>query len=139
MHELSLSHSLVRCIEESLEASLSDRPALAVRRVHLAIGELSGVAIPALEFSFPIAAAGTLAAGATLVIRSVPVRVYCPHCDCDSELEDIQRFRCRHCGQPTAQVRSGREMEIESLEIEVEEAYAYANSGTASQPFESER
>lgn len=135
MHELSLSHSIVRCIEESL----AERPHARVRRVLLAVGDLSGVAIPALQFSFPIASEGTAVAGAELIIRSVPVRVYCPACARESELEDIQRFRCRHCALPTADLRAGRELEIESIELEVEEAYAYANSGTAPQCLESQR
>lgn len=135
MHELSLSHSIVRCIEESL----ADRAPARVLAVHLAIGDLSGVAIPALQFSFPIAAEGTAADGAALLIRSVPVRVYCSACTQESDLEDIQRFRCRHCGLPTADVRAGRELQIESIQLEVEEAYAYANSGTASECLEPQR
>jgi Zn finger protein HypA/HybF involved in hydrogenase expression len=37
-------------------------------------------------------------------------------------LESLQSFRCPHCGEPATDLRQGRELEIESIEIdEVEE------------------
>jgi Zn finger protein HypA/HybF involved in hydrogenase expression len=34
------------------------------------------------------------------------------------ELEGVQSFRCPTCGEPCSDQRQGRELEIESIEIE---------------------
>lgn len=99
-----------------------------VSEVRLAIGELSGVTVEALEFSFPIAAAGTPVETARLVIRRVPVSVYCSVCEATGQLESIQYFRCPTCGTPTGDIRAGKELNIEA--IEYEQTHAHANSGT---------
>jgi hydrogenase nickel incorporation protein HypA/HybF len=37
------------------------------------------------------------------------------------EIAALQAFQCPRCGAPSSDVRQGREIEIESVEIEVEE------------------
>jgi len=57
------------------------------------------------------------------VISVLPVVVHCSACGKNGELESLQSFRCPHCGEPASDLRQGRELEIESIEIEdVEEA-----------------
>jgi hydrogenase nickel incorporation protein HypA/HybF len=124
MHELSLSYSIVENVLEALAGCEVE----SISEVRLAIGELSGVTVEALEFSFPIAAAGTPVETARLVIRRVPVSVYCSACEATGQLESIQYFRCPTCGTPTGDIRAGKELDIEA--IEYEQAHAHANSGT---------
>ena len=62
--------------------------------------------------------AGTPLAGARLAIEAVPVRVFCPRCEAEAELADVQQFRCPRCGTPTAQVLAGRELELVALEYD---------------------
>lgn len=114
MHELSLAHRLVTLAEEAAR----DAGARRVLAVTLKVGVLSGVATEALRFAYDIAAAGTLLAGSRLDTRDVPVTVYCPRCDREAELACVQRFRCPACGTPTGDVRAGRELEIETIEVE---------------------
>jgi hydrogenase nickel incorporation protein HypA/HybF len=71
-----------------------------------------------LQFCFGIATEGTPLAGSKLVVAVVPVMVYCEACGKDGALESLQSFRCPHCGEPATDVRQGREMEIEAVEIE---------------------
>ncbi len=114
VHELSLSYAIV---ESALE-SLAGQPVAAVRKVVLAVGELSGVALDALRFSFPLAAAGTPLAGAELVIQSVPPAVYCPACELTLPLASVQHFVCPRCSAPTADLRQGQELILQSLEVD---------------------
>jgi hydrogenase nickel incorporation protein HypA/HybF len=93
-----------------------------VRAVHLRLGTLSGVVRGALEFSYEIAAEGTILAGSTLVVKELPVTVYCPECAREVELVSIQRFRCPLCDTLTGDIRQGRELEIESIEVDLPEA-----------------
>ncbi len=70
MHELSLCVSLV----EQIEAVATREQATCVTRVELVVGDRSGVEPEALEFAFPMAAEGTVAQGAELVIEAVEGR-----------------------------------------------------------------
>jgi len=65
-----------------------------------------------------LATDGTPVQGARLVVKSVPVVMHCSRCDADVELEGVQSFRCSRCGQPCSDLRQGRELEIEAIEIE---------------------
>jgi hydrogenase nickel incorporation protein HypA/HybF len=88
-----------------------------VATVTLRIGQLSCVHEDALRSAFDIAREGTPLAAADLRIVAVPVRVWCPHCLAERELPDIQRFACPDCGRPTGDIRAGRELDLESLEL----------------------
>lgn len=114
MHELSLANRLVALAEETARQANAKH----VRVVTLRVGTLSGVAVDALRFAYDIATAGTLLAGSRLQVQTVPVVVYCPRCQRASELPSVQRFRCPVCDTPTADIRAGRELEIETIEVE---------------------
>ena len=114
MHELSLANRLVEVAEETAREAGARR----VTAVALKVGALSGVSVDALRFAFDIATADTLLAGSRLKTRAVPVTVYCPRCEREAELASVQRFRCPACGTLTGDVRSGRELEIETIEVE---------------------
>ena len=116
MHELSVAHSLVEIASEAAR----DAGATRVREVRLAIGALSCVAPEALEFCFELASRDTSLAGARLRYRRLPVVIHCPTCREDKEIEGIQSFRCPVCATPSADLRQGRELEIETLEIDVD-------------------
>ena len=113
MHELSLATRLVEVAEGAARRAGAGR----VTTVVIRVGVLSGVAEDALRFAFDVAAAGTLLAGAMLLSHPVPVTVCCPTCGV-TELPSVQRFCCPKCGTPTADVRSGRELELDSIEVE---------------------
>lgn len=115
VHELSIAHSLVEAASEAAR----EAGAVKVNEVRLRIGALSGVVASALHFCYEIAAAGTPLEGSTLRITELPVVIYCPNCEAEVELPSVQLFCCPVCDTPGAAVRQGREMEIESLEIEV--------------------
>lgn len=114
MHELSIAQSVV----EIAEATARKAQAARVTVVRLRIGALAGVAADALRFSYDVVTAGTLLEGSTLEILEVPVAVYCPTCRDEVALDGIQRFECPRCATPTAAIVRGRELDIDSLDIE---------------------
>lgn len=117
MHELSIAYSLVELASQSAK----EANATGVRVVHLRLGALSGVVRGALEFSYEIATAGTMLEGSRLVVNELPVKVYCAVCAQEVELANVQRFRCPQCDTPSGDIRQGRELEIESIEIDLPE------------------
>ena len=51
-------------------------------------------------------------------MKTLPVMMHCDKCAQDVEIEGLQSFRCPRCGEPVGDLRQGRELEIESFEIE---------------------
>lgn len=87
-----------------------------IHRMTLRIGDLSGVVPEALEFAFDVITSGTLAEGATLEIERVPVVCGCVQCGEEFTPEDIV-YCCPQCGYPSAQILSGKEIELLALGI----------------------
>lgn len=114
MHELSIVSSVVESVTDSLAAY----PGARVLEVRLRVGALASVVVESLEFCWGIAAEGTPLEGSKLVVNVLPVVVHCEACGQDAELEGVQSFRCPRCGEPCAELRQGRELEIDSIEIE---------------------
>ena len=87
-----------------------------VHRVVLRVGALAGVEPEALDFAFEVAAAGTIAAGASLEIEQTPAVCFCPGCGREFEPVGVI-FNCPRCGSVSSEVRGGGELELVSLEV----------------------
>jgi hydrogenase nickel incorporation protein HypA/HybF len=114
MHELSIVESVVDAVTETA----AKYPGATVKSVKLRVGVLAAVVKESLEFCWELATVGTALAGAALVVNTVPIVVHCAACGRDSEVEGVQSLRCPNCGELAADLRQGRELEIESIEIE---------------------
>jgi hydrogenase nickel incorporation protein HypA/HybF len=114
MHELSIVSSVVDSVTESLESY----PGARVLEVRLKVGALAAVIEDSLQFCYGIATEGTALEGSRLVVAIVPVIVHCAACGADGAIESLQSFRCPACGEPASDVRQGRELEIDAIEIE---------------------
>jgi hydrogenase nickel incorporation protein HypA/HybF len=114
MHELSIAHNLVELADEAARAA----GAVRVTVVRLRLGVMAGVVEDALRFCFPMAASGTLVEGADLQIEHAPAQVFCAQCAQPHTLMPPFVFRCPVCGSPTPHLLQGREIQIESIEIE---------------------
>ncbi|MGO8757273.1 MAG: hydrogenase maturation nickel metallochaperone HypA [Terracidiphilus sp.] len=114
MHELSIAASIVETVTESAAAY----PGARIKAVRLRVGVLASVVEDSLQFCWELATEGSPLAGAALVIQKMPVVVHCDGCGADSEIADLQSFRCPCCGEQAADFLGGRELEIESIELE---------------------
>jgi len=56
--------------------------------------------------------------------HSFAVKVYCPRCSSEKELDSIQLFACPACGELTPEVLEGRELQVVAMEIEEKHAEA---------------
>jgi hydrogenase nickel incorporation protein HypA/HybF len=117
MHELSIAASIVEAVTESASAY----PGARVKEVRLQVGALASVVEDSLQFCWELATEDTPLKGSALVIDKLPVIVHCDACGVNTEIEGVQSFCCPRCGEPAA-LRQGRELEIESIEIEEPES-----------------
>jgi hydrogenase nickel incorporation protein HypA/HybF len=113
MHELSVAMSLIEAVAEEAE-----RHEGRVQAVHLRLGPLSGVAKDALVSAFEIAREGTPVAEAQLVVEETPIVIFCPRCQARQPVASLAWFCCPVCETPSAEVVSGKELELVALEIE---------------------
>lgn len=118
MHELSIALSIIEGVEEEI----ARRDGARVATVHLKCGLLSGVVKEALLFSYGLACEGTALDGSTLQIEDMPVVLFCPACGQERPAVSFQNLCCAACGAASADIRSGRELEIVALELTDEHA-----------------
>jgi hydrogenase nickel incorporation protein HypA/HybF len=88
-----------------------------VVRVHLKVGKLAAVVPESLRFCFEIVARETAAEGADLEIQEMAVVAQCDGCDHRWEIENTV-FSCPLCGSGAIEMLSGRELDIDSIELE---------------------
>ena len=70
-----------------------------------------------LTFCFGLVAKDTVCDGARLELEVVPARLRCGACGHEWEI-DVPAFRCPRCASGDAEVVSGEELEVESIEVE---------------------
>ena len=112
MHEYSLMLALM----ERVEQEAASRRAVAVHRVRIRIGALSGVEPDLLESAFSIVRVATICQNAAIEITRVPAQWECSRCQSPLNAGDL--LQCAVCGAP-ARLASGDEMLLEQIEMEV--------------------
>jgi hydrogenase nickel incorporation protein HypA/HybF len=109
-------YSIVQALMERIEAEAAARGAIAVERVVVQIGELSGVEIELLATAYDTFRERTICERAPLEIKAVPAEWACR--ECGEPIARGQALRCPGCGGP-ARLRRGDEIVLERLEMEV--------------------
>lgn len=112
MHEYALMQALMERVGEEAAA----RRALAVHRIVVRIGDLSGVEADLLESAFEIVRAGTACEGAALEVERVPATWVCSACG--RPIAGGGRLQCGACGSP-ARLAAGGEILLGRIELEV--------------------
>lgn len=112
MHELSVCQALIEQVTEIAR----QHQASSVPQITLHIGPLSGVEPALLQNAFPLAAAGTVAEGAQLLIEPQPLRVQCETCGAETEASP-NRLLCGVCGDYHTRLLSGDELLLANLEL----------------------
>ena len=112
MHE----YSVVQALMAQVEAQARSRQAVAVHRIAISIGEMSGVEPELLEAAFEMVRPQTICEAASLEIRRVPARWICGACG--AEVPTGGALRCTVC-DGVVRLASGDEMMLEQIELEV--------------------
>jgi len=112
MHETAIARQIVGIVEETLRS----HPNAKCKTVHVRIGELTAVIPESLTFAYEAITADTLLSDSRLAIESLPVRAECKSCLKQFGVEDFE-FRCPHCQSQEIEIRQGKELHIEKLEL----------------------
>jgi hydrogenase nickel incorporation protein HypA/HybF len=109
-------YSIVQSLMAHIESHARQHRAVAVRRVAVRIGELSGVEPDLLQTAYDLVREGSLCAEAPLEITAVEARWECRQCG--RPVERGQVLKCEACGAP-ARLASGDEIVLDRIELEV--------------------
>ena len=117
-------------IVDTVTESLAAYPHARVLEVRLRVGALAAVEEESLQFCFGMATEGTPLAGSRLAVMRLPVVMRCGPCGQDVELPSVRSFHCPQCGAPATDLRQGRELEIDSIEIEENGGDGFQHGGS---------
>ncbi|HWR04836.1 MAG TPA: hydrogenase maturation nickel metallochaperone HypA [Humidesulfovibrio sp.] len=113
MHESSMAMSILGIVtDEAHRARVG-----AVQSVCLCLGELAAVEATTLSACFEMLSEGTIADKAKLVIKRIPATGTCLLCEATVRRQD-RRMRCHACGTGSIKLATGRELYVESIEVE---------------------
>ncbi len=113
MHEQSIVESLLNLVLEKA----SEAKAKKVLRIYLVVGELSGVEETSVEFYFGFLGQNTIAENAELFFMNVPAELRCKNCG-NVFIFENRKLDCPECNQKKVDIISGRELYLDSIEVE---------------------
>jgi len=117
MHEMGIAMQIIEIAAASIPA---DMKGSRVERVNLKVGKLAAIVPDSLRFCFEIASQDTPLAGAEIVIQEIPVIARCNDCRFQWTI-DTPVFICQKCKSGSIELISGRELNIESIELAEED------------------
>ncbi len=114
MHEMGIMTGVL----DSVNTAARNANALRVTKITLSIGEMTEVIQEALDFAFQVMSEGTLSEGAQLEVHTIKPRSLC--LDCGREF-DHDRFHrtCPYCESYSTELVRGRELDIDSIEVDL--------------------
>lgn len=113
MHELSVTQSVLEIATRHAQKAGATR----ITGIDLVIGQLSSIVDDSVQFYWDFISQGTLAEGAILNFRRIPVELSC--LDCSEKYHPSgDDFTCPACGSFRIKVCSGEEFFVESIEVQ---------------------
>ena len=113
MHELAVTQGILDIAVAEAEKLGMNR----VTRISIKAGALSGMVPECIQEYYDIVSEGTVAEGALLEFDIVPATIHCETCGADSVIDRF-RLRCPECNNNRVRLTSGRELYIDSMEVE---------------------
>ena len=113
MHEMAIAESILDIALQTAKENGARR----VGKIRLLLGEMAGVETESLRFCFAAVTQGTIAEGAELAIKAVPLVGRCTACGKEQHVERYA-FLCPVCKSGALEILSGRELKVESLEVD---------------------
>lgn len=113
MHEVSIAQGLLNLAVDNCEK----QGYASIQSIKVRIGKASGVLPDSLLFVFEALKAGSIAKDATLIIEEVPVGGFCESCKKKFSVEETFVISCPLCGSREIRVETGRELNIDEMEV----------------------
>ena len=127
MHEFSTAVGIVETITNVAKENKATR----IKKVELVVGEFSMLNTEQLKFAFEIAAEGTLAEKADLIIEAQKGEIDCKDCGFKGPVETQKKevdhfvvdlvniFECSKCKSNNTKISGGRDIYVKNIEVEL--------------------
>ena len=127
MHEFSTAVGVIGTITDVAKEHNATR----IKKVELVVGEFSMLQLDQLRFAFEIAAEGTLAEKAELIIETQKGEINCQNCgfkgpagtqekEVDHLVVDLKNiFECPKCKSNKTKISGGRDVYVKNIEVEL--------------------
>jgi hydrogenase nickel incorporation protein HypA/HybF len=112
MDEHEVASQVLAAVDEAAYRNAATR----VTTVHLAIGGRRVLDLNRLQALFAVAARGTVAEGAQLSIKVLPVRHRCQNCGHSFDASGTE-CPCPACGNPRTEMLEGEELHLLDMEL----------------------
>ncbi len=113
MHELAVTESMLGIVLKHAQRSHTKK----VTRINIVLGEISTVMEEPVRFYFGIISKDTMAEGAELFFRHIPLICRCRKCGEEFRVKEFD-LTCPECGNAESEIISGREFKVESIEVD---------------------
>lgn len=114
MHEMSITVNVIKIVTEQMKKNNATR----LNSLKVRVGRLTSVEPDSLRFCFEACIKDTQLEGALLEIEEVPITGRCGSCNRDFTMENYFISICPDCGGAAADIISGRELDIVSMEVD---------------------
>jgi len=112
MHEMGLVQSIIEIVQQEM-----DRHSVReIKAVHLSIGKMACVVPTQMMSCYNILTEDTKLSGSELSMKMIPVTYRCRVCK-DEFLAEGFSFRCPVCAAEDPELISGRELQVDFLEV----------------------
>ena len=112
MHELAITQSMLDLVLKQAEEAGAGE----IGKIHLVIGEMTGVVARSVQFYFDFLSKDTPAEGAVLNFEVIPTTARCRDCAKEFELGEFD-WTCPHCQGNNIEITGGKELFVESIEV----------------------
>jgi hydrogenase nickel incorporation protein HypA/HybF len=112
MHEMSVAQNIFEIVRKNVPEGSEEK----VSKIHLKVGELSGIVPDSLLFCIDILKEESDFKNVSIEIEQVPITAHCQLCGKNSQLE-YGVFFCPNCQSTSIELLTGRELNIVDIEL----------------------
>ncbi len=113
MHEMGIVASILEASTDAAEKQGANR----ITEIKISVGDLTEIQDFALDFAFEALTPGTMAEGATLTVTHIGPSSRCATCGTEFEHGRFEII-CPECGSFVCELLTGKELTIDSIEID---------------------
>ena len=113
MHEFAVTENIIKIALDKAEETQSSK----ITQISLVIGELAGAVPECIQFYFDSMSKDTIAQEAVLHFELIPTQLRCRNCSSVFQPGDAI-WLCSECQSQSVEIIKGRELYIESIEVE---------------------
>lgn len=113
MHELSVTENILEIVRSHAERASAKK----VTDIYLVIGQLSSILDDSVQFYWDLMTKDTVAEGATLHFRRLPILIQCKECK-NSYSPEVDNLACPFCLSEKITIIQGEEFYLEAIDID---------------------